>query len=534
MENNSTRKLSPLEKEFAKFDEKYARKRFSAPIDTFDDNSKAARDKRVEKAIEDFLYFDETYFPKSMFRQGWYPPGFLHFTMLQKTLEKGIHWFGAHRSLAKSVYLLKIRLWWFLSGKANSGGIVKENKSKSMKFVRAMANVIRTNGRLKADFGITIDTLNDDILVFKCNTNDGYCSYVPYSLDAGARGDSQVDLERLDFIDGDDLETTKQKFSEESNQKKLLKIREAYRSARDNASMIILGNNLHPKCLFNKLKINQEKGVTSDLIEILAFPAWSNKRTAAVDYLGSVWYKKYPAESEEEMREMMNVDGDVEWAEAKCEPILKSGHVFPAQYLKTYFENELPADAFGPAFCDPNLSQKGLGDTTGMGAILYSRTNDLYYVYKPRCLSFSSSNDLLTEYLKMFDGKIRLMAMDGNVSQESNWANNIRNFVAIKGVPMPPIMFCKYNVDMISLHLSSIYKQGKLRFPAEYLQTDEGITAMEQFHTFGSKKESGKDDFPDCLISCYQFAIENGMFIPNALTGGNAFDVTSIGFGGSF
>lgn len=534
MEDNSTRKLSPLEKEFAKLSEELDRKLYSSPIDGFDDSSVSARDIRVKKAMKDFFYFDKTYFPKKMFRQGWYKPGLLHYTMLQKTFEVGIFWFGAHRSLAKSVYLLKIRLWYFLSGRANSGGIMKENKTKSMKFVRAMANVIRTNGRLKADFGTVIDTLNDDMLVFKCNTNRGFCSYMPYSLDAGARGDSQVDLERLDFLDGDDLETTKQVFNEENNQKKLLKIREAYRSCRDNASMIILGNNLHPKCLFNKLKIAQEKGIVSDLIEILAFPSWSFKITSAVKYLGSVWESKFPAKSAEEMKAMMKIDGEVEWAEAQCEPILKSGHVFPAQYKRTYFQNELPSDAYGPAFCDPNLSKKGQGDTTAMAAILYSRTNDLYYVYKPSCKSYSSSNDLLTDYLKIFDGRIRIMAMDGNVSQESNWSNNINNFVAIKGMPLPPIMFCKYNVDMISLHLSSIYQQGKLRFPAEFLETEEGEEAITQFQTFGSKKEPGKDDFPDCLISCYQFGIENGMFIPNALSGGNPYDVINVGFGGGF
>lgn len=534
MENPSTTKLSPLEKEFAKFEEELSRREFSSPSDGFEDNSKAARDKRVKKAMKDFFYFDRTYFPKKMFRQGWYKPGFLHSKMLQKSFEKGIHWFGAHRSLAKTVYLLKIRLWWFLSGRANSGGIVKENLKKSMKFVRAFANIIRSNQRLLEDFDIKIDTLNDDILVFKCNTNKGFCSYVPYSLDAGARGDSQVDLERLDFIDGDDLETTKQVFNEANNHKKQLKIREAYRSARDNASMIIIGNNLHPKCLFNKLKENQEKGIVSDLVEILAFPAWSHKITAAVKYTGSVWHNKYPAKSEEEMKSMMNVDGAIEWAEAQSDPILKSGHVFPEKFKKTYYQDELPSDAYGPAFCDPNLSKKGEGDTTGMAAILYSRSNDLYYVYKPKCKSYSSSNALLLDYLKLFDGRIRIMAMDGNVSQESNWDNNIRNFAAITGIPMPPIMFCKYNVDMISLHLSSIYKQGKLRFPVEFLETKEGSDAWDQFHTFGSKKDNGSDDFPDCLISCYQFAIENGMFIPNAVSGGNAYEVTSIGFDGGF
>lgn len=534
MEDNSTRKLSPLEKEFQKLNEELERKAYSVPATAFEDNSKLARDKRVARAMKDFFYFDRIYFPEEFHAQGYYKPGVLHKTMLEKSMHSGIHWFGTFRNLAKSTYLKKIRIWQLLSGKANIGAIMSETLKKSSKFIRSIETALSENERLKRDFGIKIDVLNDDMLRFICNTNKRPCYYLPYSLDSNARGDN-VHIDRPDFMDFDDLETDRNNHNEVNTQKRLRKILEAYRSCREKASMIGLGNNLHPKCLFNRLKIALEKGELSGLINIYPFPAWSNEMTANTPYLGSVWQAKYPAKSESEMKEMVNPQNDVEWSEAQCDPVLKSGELFPRVYVKTYKTASLPTDAYGPAYCDPNMSLKGKGDTTAMAALLYSRSTDIYYVHKPKCMSYSNPNDLLLDFLKMFDPtKIRIMAMDGHVNQESTWTANIRNFVMLKGIPLPPIRFCRYNVDMISGHLSALYKEGKIRFPEEYLETEEGKEFMNQFHSFISKKENGLDDAPDVLICLYALGLELGMFIPNYVSGGNPYDVINVGFGGGF
>lgn len=526
----STTEITSLDLQFKRMEKELDRENFSAPITAFKDNSEKARKLRIKKAMKNFWEFDRIYFPPEYHKQGFYEPGVLHHTIFDKTLENGIHWFGTFRNLAKSAYLKKIRIWYLLTGRASIGAITGETLDKSRNFVKAIENILEYNQRIKSDFNIEIDISNDKMLRFSSSEVDGFSYYMPYSLDANARGDN-VDINRFDFMDFDDLETNRMNFTEFNTNKRMRQIIEAYRSCKDNANMIGLGNNIHPKCLFNRLKKAQEKGEKIGLITVYPFPVWSNEMTKYTPYVGSVWFNKYKAQSKEEMMIMINPQDDVEKAEADCNPILKSGHIFPKEYLRTYYQNELPSDAFGPAFCDPNLSEKGLGDTTGMAGLLYSRANDLYYVYKPLCKSYSDSNFLLLDYLKMFDHRIQIMAMDGNVNQESQWRNNIRNFIALNRIPLPPIIFCKYTVDMISQHLSAIYKQGKLRFPVEYLETEEGQEAIEQFYTFGSKKENGKDDFPDCLISAYQLGMERGMFIPNDVSGGDPYEVRAIGFG---
>ena len=227
---------------------------------------------------------------------------------------------------------------------------------------------------------------------------------------------------------------------------------------------------MHPKCLYNKLKEAREKGVKSDLINIYAFKAWSDKETDLTPYVGSVWHNKYPAQSEAEMRIMVNADDDIEWGEAQCEPILKTGHWFPPQYAKFYTEDELPADAKGVGYCDPNLSEKEKGDTTAFGALQYSRSQDKFFFTNLRCKSYADSNMLLMDYLRIFNSKVPILAMDGNVNQQSIWKNNIRNFVRVYNLPYPNIDFCRYRVDDISNSIFSSIQTGKSIFSIRILR----------------------------------------------------------------
>jgi len=533
MATNRLRKISPLDKDFAKIAERLDRQSYSIPEAKFDDNSEEARDERIAKSMKNFFVFDRTYFPESFHTQGYFKPGVLHSTIYQKSLVPGIHWFGAFRDLAKSAYLKKLRIWFLLSGRASIGGIMGETLKKSSKFIRSIEAIMTENKLILKDFDIKIEVMNEDTLRFTSRVNRRPCYYLAYSLDSNARGDN-VNIFRPDFMDFDDLETFKNNHNFENTQKRLKKILEAYRSCRTDATMIGIGNNIHPKCLFNRLKIQYEKGERSEVIHVYPFPAWSNKMTEQTPYLGSVWQHKFKAKTELEMRKLMKVHDDVEWSEAMCEPVLEAGHIFPREFMFTYKNAELPDDAFGPAYCDPNLSLKGKGDTTALGALLYSRSKDLYYVHGARCKSYSDSNQLLSDYIGLFKPKIRIMGMDGNVAQESSWVNNIRNFTLSTGRAMPPIKFCRYTVDMMATHFEQIYKQGKVRFSEEFIATEEGQDAMEQLHSFVSKKEKKKDDFPDFLISCFALGLEYNMFIPIAVSGADMFFVENIGFGGNY
>ncbi len=529
MGTSDQREIIGLEKSFKQYSEKLERQAYSVPTPGFKDNSEGARKKRVKKAMKDFLYFDKTYFPEEFHTQGWYPPGVLHFKMFEVADKPGIHWFGTFRNLAKSAYLKKLRIWYLLSGRASIGGILSETLKKSEKFVRGIATILRENESLRKDFDIRIETLNSEMLIFTCSTNKRYCNYMNYSLDSNPRGDN-VHIDRPDFIDFDDLETNRQVFNDENNHKKLMKIREAYRSCRENATMIGLGNDPHPKCLFNKLKIAREKGEKSDLIHIYAFKAWSEKITELTPYLGSVWHHKYPAGSESEMRMLVKADDDVEWAEAQCDPILKSGKWFPPEFVQFYTKDQLPSDAKGVGFCDPNLSEKGQGDTTAFGSLLFSRSQNKFFFTNLSCKSYDDSNDLLKDYFRVFSSRVPLLGMDGNVDQASSWKNNIKNFVRIYGIPYPHVDFCRYKVDDIVTPFSAIYKQGRVYFPKEFSETDEGEIFMNQLYTFTSKKDNKKDDAADFCISAYMFGMEKKKFIATT-DGKSPYFHTKIGFG---
>lgn len=531
MEKNNSTKISPLDKQFAKMEKELEREQFSAPAPAFDNDSKVIQEKRIAKAMNDFFYFDRMYFPEEYHRQGYYKPGVLHYEMLKKSLEPGIHWFGTFRNLAKTTYLKKIRIWQLLTGRIYIAAIMSETMPKAENFVSSIGLALKDNERIKKDFEIEIDRFNQNMLRFTSKFVKGYSYYLPYSLQANARGDN-VKIERPDVMDFDDIETNRLNNTEANTTKRLESILEAYRSCKENANMLGVGNNIHPKCLFNRLKILQEKGKRDGLIIVYPYPVWSNKITEFTPYLGSVWQSKYKADNIDEMRKLINPQDEVEWSQAMCNPLLKSGDKFPRELLKTYKEATLPSDAFGPAYCDPNMSLKGQGDTTAMLALLYSRSMDKYYVYKPKCKSYSNSNDLLMDYLTMFDSRIQIMGMDGNVNQESSWNNNIRNFTLTKGIPLPPIIFFRYSVDNISNHASAAYKEGKILFPEEYIQTDEGKEFMNQIFTFISKKENSVDDAPDGLVCVYQIGHERGMFIPNLVSGGNPYE--SIGIGNPF
>lgn len=532
MGTSTNREMTQLEKSFEQHRDKLERAAYSVPAAPFKDNSETARNKRVKKAMKDFLYFDKTYFPSEYHKQGWFPPGYLHFKMLEVADSPGIHWFGAFRNLAKTVYLKKLRIWYLLSGRATTGAIMSETKTKSRMFVRTIEAVLRENQRIVSDFDINIEVMNDDMLRFTCNYHKGLIHYLPYSPASNARG-SNPTLDRPDFMDFDDLETNRKVFDEANNHKLLLQIREAYRSCKDNATMIGLGNDLHPKCLYNKLKIAAEKGGRSDLIHIYAFKAWSDKRTDMTPYTGSVWEKKYPAKSESEMRELVNADDDVEWAEAQCDPIMKSGKWFPPEFAKFYTEDELPKDAKGVGFCDPNLSEKDKGDTTAFGSLLYSRNNNNFYFRDLRCKSYSDSDTLLMDYLTIFSSTVPILAMDGNVNQQSIWKNNIRNFVRVHSLPFPHIDFCRYNVDDIVTPFSALYKQGRVYFPKEFCESEEGQEFMSQLYSFTSKKANKKDDAPDFCISAYMFGMEKKRFIATS-NGGTPYFHKSVGFSGGW
>ena len=523
----SEKTLTSLEIQFKSFEANFRRKLQFQPTLAWDKNSNTEQAKfnRLKKAKSDFWYFDKTYFPPSSYRQGYAKPGILHKTMLNAiTNGEGIHWIAGHRDLAKSVYLIKIRLWQLLFGHNYIGGVFTENITKSRIFIKGYQYLLTDNPRVNSDFEIDIVRSNDDMLSFKSTQSKGISILMPFSEGRSPRGHI-ITMDRLDFVDFDDIETLKSSFDKTQVEKRWDRMLEAYKSCRKLSSCISISNNLHPKCTFNYLLLQEEKGNQKKYLNLLPFPAWSFNITDKVKYVGSVWKEAYPAKSEAEAKEMHRTTDLYEWSMAQCMPKLRESGIFPIKYYSEY--DNLPDDAKGVAYCDQNHSKKGLGDTTAMGALLFSPTNNSFYTYGVKCQSYDNPDELLRDFFDLLSERITLFAMDGNVSQESTWEAHITNWCIINRRPSPAVFFKRYKVDDLIEMVRLVYCSGKIQFEKNFKDSEDGEEFREQLFGFEGKKANKKDDAPDWLISCYFFGMEQGYYNATDINTNN-FDVKTI------
>lgn len=503
-----------LTQSFEEFEAAYKAKTFIAPQEGFTGKqaSPVLRNKRIEKALKDFWYFDRTYFPANAHRQGYSKPGILHKALHKTSMTPGIHWHLAHRNLAKSAYGLKLVMWHLLRGQV-IWGMLCEDLRKARLMMKAIKFSMYSNPRLTSDFETKIVTDNEDMLVIQSGTTSKQMIVLPFSLDRNPRG-SSVSMDRPDGIFFDDIETSTSSFTAEALEKRLGKLVEALKSLRTGGTMFGVGNNLDPDCLANKLILEKEKGISRDHVHVYPWPDWSGAKTEIVPYKGSVWKAAYPARSESEMRTMRAIVDDVEQSQAQCKPVKASGIIFPKSLYDEY--EVLPADACGPAYVDPNLALKGKGDSTAFGAVLFSASTQTYYVYKPHCESYSDPNKLLSDFLEVYDHRIRRLGMDGNVAQESIWTNFIKGWTREKNRPYPPVEFCRYTTDHHITVAQTIYHNGRLKFPKGFAQTETGRAFLDSFHGFAGKKAGKRDDAPDFLICCLTLGFESGAYPRNA------------------
>lgn len=509
---------------FDRYEAEELRKVIQRPASSFKSRQRLPKVQanRIKKALTDFWYFDSTYFPPDSHSDTWSKPGLLHRTIKKASERNGIHWFATHRETAKTRYMYKIRIWQFLRGDIQIGGVLTKDLRRSRLIIEGYEYILTENPRLQEDFEFKIIKSNDDHLRFRSNINHKICALSPFSDERTLRGEGQF-LERPDFCDVDDLETLKSNFGDEQVEKRIDLLVESFKSLKSEvANMLVLSNNLHPRCAFNKLYRDYDKGIVKNNFFLYPFPDWSRKKTDLIHYLGSVWKERFPAKNEKDMRIMRNITDDYEWSQAQCNPKLRSGHIFPEKHFHTY--SKLPDDAKGAAFIDQNNSKKGSGDTTAMGALLYSPSQNKYYAYKVRCKSYSDPNQLLDDYfsIQFADSpatRIYLLGMDGNVSQESTWESYIRNWCMIKGKPAPPVVFKRYRVDDLIDMARTIYIDNLVRFEEDFSKSEEGERFKEQFFGFEGKKAGKTDDAPDWFISCFYFGLEMGYFTPKSQSG---------------
>ncbi len=262
---------------------------------------------------------------------------------------------------------------------------------------------------------------------------------------------------------------------------------------------IILGNNFSEDCTLNQyLKMQDEDKLEKNKCVHL-YPAWD-------EVSGALWPQRYPANSEEELQALHDVDDESWSGDYQQRPERAGGTIFPIEHWHEY--DKLPDDVVGIGYCDPNLAMKtDVSDYTAIGAFGYSPSENLYYAWNIRCKPMDNIEELLDEFFKINDSqRIALLAFDGWVDQEAVFTNFIALWCKKNKKPFPYIEYQRIKVDMQMKVVQMVYLEGRIRFPSSYKYEKEGRDFKKQITKFKGKKRKSrgqKVDAADWLVCAY-------------------------------
>lgn len=478
-----------------------------------------AKQSRLQKSIQNFWSWDKIYFPPEYYPD-YSKPGKFHQELVSLTElhDKKAHIVIGSRIVAKTSTFKKKFIYDFLHGKRRNMGFGQETVTPAENFLLDIIHFLQTNERILFDYQIEWLEESKDKLFARSNVNPKGTYVDPLSLERSSRGRSRGIVLRYDYIFVTDWENATSSLTKEAAEERIDKLNEMRGSLSDNGTCIAEGNNFDPDCAQNILLNEYEKGILSENFEMHLYPAWDDKRPGKYK---SIWYSRYPAKSESELKVMMKPKDQHDWnGNYQTRPTKKSGDHFPDSFYHewgTASGVELPADLKAVLYVDPNISLKGKGDTTAIPCFGFSAKLQKYFITAARCRSYFDSSELLKDLLTLKkqeeDRSISVIAvgMDGNVTQESIWENNILQFTRLTGFPFPYILYKKYKVDDLVTSVEGEYKKDKFYFPPGFSQTEEGKEFLKQFFTFTTKKAKKKDDAPDSLICAYTLLLELGI-----------------------
>lgn len=451
--------------------------RFSS-VSPFADNE-IPQDERLRLALKDFWQFDQIYFTKEMYSDGYSAPSRFHKEIIRIASCPGIQVVLGPRKHGKTATAKKFLVWLLLTGKVNFAGTLSQTLTTSRNILTDIFSLIADNRRILHDFAPEFDEANQDQLTFSVRGIDKKIRLMAFSEGRSVRGATRL-FDRPQFILCDDLETRQSPLGDEQTNARLRMLSEAFHSLSSDGTILVLGNNFDERCALNKLLNEQKENILPQHIKVYVFQAFDGK---------PLWKERFAAKTESELRSLLKVTDQAEWlAEFQQQPAPPDGFIFNRlNPLPTY--RELPPDARGVIYCDPNLAKKGRGDSTAIISLLYSPSQDKYFVEPPVCRSFSDSNALLDTVLKMRTNRTRAIGFDGHVSQESTWTNNVRNWCRINNAPFPAITYCRYNTDELAKNIQGVWNEGRILLPENISQTDDGKRFLTQIFAFAGKKK---------------------------------------------
>ena len=498
---------------------------------------------RVAKAEESFEFFDKTYFSEEVYSDGYSQPCVFHEFLSSLWSRSGVHVVLGPRKHGKTATMKKLFTWLMLTGRITFAATASSTLSTSKNILSDIVNLIDTE-RIRYDFKIDIDEDNSEQFTFHRIGRRGISRIIAISEKRSARG-ATLGFTRPEFILFDDLETRQSPMSSDSVEARVKIIQEASQSMSSTGSIVVLGNNFDERSAYNKLKKEQEQGVLPTNWHVYSIPAFSdfsysfhhgNGRIPADSDIfkfpkGSLWKSRFPARSEAELREMLGAADESEWqGDFQQNPVPPDGLLFKRRTEVMYDDEALPADARGVIYVDPNLAKKQKGDFTCGLKFLYSPTTNYFYIADMVLESTTDSDVLLTKILLMKDSRVRALGMDGNVSQESSWTNNIRQYCRIHSIPFPPIEYKRYKVDELSKNAELLWSAGRILIarslferkvrksdmPTADSHSSVAEVFLKQIYAFAGKKAGKKDDCPDSMICNIEFIHERNLARPKS------------------
>ena len=481
------------------------------------------RQARIRNAVKSFWFFDRTYFPAEMYADGYFPPNSMMKAKVRHWNQPGVHIECGPRFHGKTITDKKHMAYELLSNHIQIGGTYSHTMPTSSNILRDIASLIEDNPRIMEDFGVHFAENNAEQIKFRTRLHGNWRYCAAFSEGRSVRGFSRL-FGRPQKIEGDDIETLTSPLGIEHAKTRIKKVSEAFLSMSDGGVFIWNANNFDELCATNILLDEQKKGILNTHWNVHLYDAWNEQRNRPL------WHERYNAETEEELMQLCRAKDYADWmGNFRQRPIPPDGITFPREHYAEW--SLLPDDVRIVLYTDPNLSLYGKGDNTCILAYGYSPSTGCFYVVAVNLQSFSSSNALLDATMRMKGtfpkGHVFRIGFDGNVNQESNWTNNVRNWCLINQQPFPHIEYQKLNVDLFAKNLQAAYSDGKLFFPEGFAETEVGKTALRQFFTFAGKKANNPDDFPDALINAHELICSTG-FVRVRRERGNRPPVESI------
>jgi hypothetical protein len=466
------------------------------------EQTEKAKLERIKRAMNDFWEFDKIYFSADMYDGGYSEPAQFHRDLINIAGSQGVQIVLAARKHAKTAMLKKFTCWKLLKGDVRFGGSLSSTLPNSSNILNDIVELLQSD-RILFDFAPIFEESNNNQFAFRLPSEFGLRYFMAFSEGRSVRGATRL-FGRPKFLLCDDLETRQSPLSASAVDNRARLISESYQSMGDDGTLIALGNNFDESCVMNRLYKEQLDEALPASWKVYKYSAWMNG--------APLWPERFPAKSEPELRAMLKPLDEAEWqSDFQQNPVPPDGFIFK-RLIDTPYWFDLPSDAKGVRWCDPNLSFKGKGDTTAMCNYLYSQKENKFYLDAIVCRSFSDSNKLLDAFYQGVDSHVIALGMDGNVSQESTWRNNVRNYTTIKGYPQKPINFKRYNVDLLAKNIQSIWNEGRILLPQNIADTPDGRAFLAQIYAFSGKKAGKKDDAPDTVISSHELITERHIY----------------------